>query len=160
MGGGMGGMGGMGMGGMGGMGGGGMGMMGGMMNVAPDKVGKIKVNTVCLEHGKPDPKPTMAYTIRPITDLTTNPAVIEVCKMVGRHEIPQNAAQAAAWHLTDELSWQELALKDRVRFSNGYYEKFFTPAELHLATRILAVAAQRAAEAPRNTSPGDSLSQR
>jgi hypothetical protein len=165
MGGGMGGgmMGGMGGGMMGGMGGG-MGM-GGMMNVAPEKVGKVKVNTVCLEHGKPDPKPSMAYTIRPITAFTTDPALIEVCKMVGRGEIPQNAAQAATWHLTDEMSWQELATKDRVRLMNGYTEKFFSLTELHLANRILGVAGQRAAvmqqmEKESELSPGDSLSNR
>ena len=62
MGGGMGGMGGGGM--MGGMGGGGMGMGGGMFNVAPEKVGKFKVPTVCLEHGKHDPTPRVTYEIR------------------------------------------------------------------------------------------------
>lgn len=149
------------MGGMGGgMGGGGMGM-GGMMNVAPDKVRKFKVTTVCLEHGKPDPKPSMAYTIRPISVLTNDPAVIEVCKMVGRREVPQNSAQAAAWHLTDRLSFQDLANKDRVRLMNGYSEKFFNPVELNFATRILGVAVQRAAQAEQvQESPGESLSQR
>ena len=46
------------MGGGGGMMGGGGGMMGGggMFNVAPEKVAKVKLVTVCLDHGKKDPE--------------------------------------------------------------------------------------------------------
>ena len=146
MGGGMGGMmGGMGMGGMGGMG------MGGFMNVAADKVGKLKVPLVCLEHGKKDPNPRVKYEIKPIETFTENQRVAEICKMLGRREIPQNAAQAAAWNLANGVSWNELASKDRVRLLNGYTEKFFSPDELGLATRIVEEAARRASSRPERT---------
>ena len=153
-GGGMGGMGGGGMGGMGGMGGG-----GGFFNVAPDRPGKIKVAAVCLEHGKKDPNPRMRYEIRPIETFTDKPEIIELCKMVGRGEIPQNAAQAAAWHMANGLSWQELLHKDRVRHLNGTSEKYFTLAEIQLAARILMESLRRGKENPVLT-PGksDSLS--
>jgi hypothetical protein len=151
-----GGMGGMGMGGMGmgGMGMGGMGMGGGMFNVDPGKVGKIDVPTVCLEHGKTDPNPRVAYELRPIESFTTNQKVIEVCKMLGRGEVTQRTAQAAAWHLTDGLSWAELAEKDRVRLSNGYTEKYFGPEDIAMAMRVVGEAARRAAENPPK-SPGE-----
>jgi len=154
-----GGMGGMGMGGMGGMGMGGMG--GGMFNVAPGKVGKIKVPTVCLEHGKADPNPRIAYEIRPIEAFTDDKQVAEVCKMLGRREVSQNIAQAAAWHLTDGLSWQELASKDRVKLSNGYTEKYFAPQEIAMAMRVVSEAERRAEKSETNeTEKYDSLSQR
>jgi len=137
MGGGMGGM----MGGMGGMGG--MGM-GGMFNVAPDKVGKIKVAMVCLEHGKADPNPRVPYEIRPIESFTQDQRVAEICKMLGRGEVTQNAAQAAAWHFTDGLTWEQLAAKDRVKLSNGYTEKYFSPQELAVAMRVTLEASKRA----------------
>ncbi len=140
----MGGMGGGGMGGMGGMGGGGG---GGFFNVAPDKIGKIEVVTVCLEHGRPDPTPKMQYTIMPIEKFTKNPEVIEVCKMVGSGKISQNAAQAAAWHLTDNMSWAKLAQKDRIRLRNGYTQKFFSPQELAFAIRLTQEANRRASAA-------------
>jgi hypothetical protein len=153
-----GGFGGMGMGGgMGGFGGGGFGGFGGgMFNVAPEKVGKITVRTLCLEHGKDDPTPRMKYTIAPITSLSKDPRVAEVCKMVARGEVPQNAAQAAAWHLTDQLSWRELALKDRVRSRFGHV-KYFTPQELQLAMGIVSAASTRAEAfgAPEMSSPGE-----
>ena len=146
MGGGMGGMGGMGgggMGGMGGMGGGG----GGFFSVPPAKTSKIKVPCVCLEHGKPDPTPRMSYRIIPLEKFNANPQVAEICRMLGRGEVPQNAAQAATWRLTDGLSWQELANKNRVELrSVGYAERFFRPQELMLAVRIQEEAARRARE--------------
>ncbi len=174
MGGGMGGMGGGGMGGggqgmggggggmgggMGGMGGGmgGMGGGGGFFSVAPQKVTKVKVPCVCLEHAKPDPTPRMKYKIVPIETLTKDANVIEVCKMLGNGEIPQNAAQAAAWNLANGLSWQELAAKNRVELKTiGYVEKYFAPHELVFASRIAGEANQRARDAkPTVTSPGE-----
>ncbi len=107
-----GGMGGMG-GGMGGMGGG-MGGMGGgmgMMNIPPEKVGKLKVVTVCLEHGKKDPRPEVDYVIKPIDQFTDKTKVHELCRMLGSGIVSQRAAQVAAWHLNNDMSWQELAAK-------------------------------------------------
>ncbi len=159
MGGGMGGMGGMGGGGMGGFGGGGMGGMGGMggfFNVGPEKDGKFKVTTVCLEHGKTEPNPRMKYTIQPIDTVTSDPRVIEMCKSVGRGDISQNVAQAAVWHVANGLSWEELAAKDRVRSRLGTV-KYFTPQEMNLAQAFTSVVSSRT-QAPaltQVTSPGD-----
>lgn len=126
-------------GGMGGMGGGG----GGMFNVEPAKARKIKVECVCLEHGKPDPNARMKYTIIPLEQFTKDTKVIELCKMLGNGEIPRNAAQAASWHLTDDLNWEELAVKEKLRLSNGYFERYFTPDDIHLAVRIASEANRR-----------------
>lgn len=134
---GMGGMGGMGMGGMGGgMGMGGMGM-GGMMRVPPEKMRKADVVTVCLEHGKPDPTPRMAYRIVPIERFSIDPRVNQLCTMLGRGQLTQNVAQAAAWHLTDNVSWQQLAMKNRVESRYTGNIPWFSPAELHQALAIV-----------------------
>jgi len=162
MGGGMGGMGGGGMGGM--MGGGGMGGMGGgggFFNVGPEKVGKIKVNTVCLEHGKKDPNIRVPYRLIPIESFTQKEDVIQLCKMLGRGEIPQNSAQAAAWHMANGLSWGELAAKVRIKHFDGSTEMYFSPGEVEAASRISAESSRRAAAQPapkQVTSPGDKLS--
>jgi len=170
MGGGGGGMGGGGQGMGGGMGGGGGGMMGGgggggmmgggggggFFNVAPEKTGKIKVPCLCLEHGKIDPTPRMKYKVVPIETLTKDPKVIEVVKMLGRGEVPQNAAQAAAWNLANGLSWNELAAKNRIesRFTGNV--RFFNPRELAFAMRITSEATKRAKNASPLSSPGES----
>lgn len=129
---------------------GGMGMGGGMFNIAPGKVGRVEVGIVCLEHGKEDPNPRIEYTIKPITSFTQDPKVIELCKLMAKSDMTQNVAQAAAWHLTDGLSWQELAMKDRVRLSNGYVEKYFDARELFFAQKAVTVATQLASEVERS----------
>ena len=140
MGGGMGGMGGgMGGGGMGGMGGG----MGGMMRVAPEKQHKLKVTTVCLEHGKPDPNPKMAYKMIPAEQFTKDARVLGICKMLGYGMVAQNTAQAAAWHLTDNMSWQQLASKNRVESKYTGNVPFFSPFEIRQASAVVAEATVR-----------------
>jgi hypothetical protein len=155
MGGGM--MGGMGGGGMGGMGGGG----GGFFNVAPEKVGKLKVVGVCLEHGKKDPNTRVAYKLVPIETFTKDPQLIEVVKMVGSGEIRQHAGQAAAWHLANGLSWKQLANKIGVKHLNGATKPYFTRSDLDLALRVTQVASHRAesqeSESPEAASPGEKI---
>ncbi len=141
MGGGMGGMGG-GMGGMGGMGG------GGMFNLEPGKVRKIHVTTVCLEHGKPEPRPKMKYKIIPIRSFTQDAQVVELCKMVGTGKISQTAAQAAAWHITDGLTWEQLANKIGIKHLNGMKEPFFSSRDIQLGMQIAALVARHAETSP------------
>ena len=82
MGGGMGGMGGGMMGGMGG-GMGGMGMGGGMMggggggffSIPPEKTVQVPLTTVCLEHGKAEPRTKMTYKLVKLEEYTSDPAL-------------------------------------------------------------------------------------
>ncbi|TVS10008.1 MAG: hypothetical protein EA424_26005, partial [Planctomycetaceae bacterium] len=142
-------------GGMGGMGGG-----RGMFNGDTGSVRRIRVPIVCLEHGKTDPNPRVPYEIRPIESFTDNRQVAEVCAMLGRGEVPRNVAQAAAWHLTDNMSWEELAQKNRVQLSNGYTERYFAPQELAGAMQVVVQAGIRAEQNAPSTSTDDySLSQ-
>src|SRR5690606_25453170 len=100
-------------GGIGGGGGGfgGQGGGGGVFSVPPEKIGKINLEVVCLDHGKPDPSSSKPYRIIPIEQYVKQPAVIELMKALGRGELQHDAAQAATWHLNNGLSWQELAAK-------------------------------------------------
>ena len=136
-------------GGMGGMmGGGGMGGMGGgmgMFNVPPEKVGQLKVATVCLEHGKREPHEQVPYEIKPLESFTDKPGVRELCAMLGSGQINQRAAQAAAWHLNNGMSWQELAAK-QLRFANGTRQPYFSPAEIQAGMKIAAAAVKLSEE--------------
>ena len=119
-----------------GMGGGMGGMMGGgMMNVPPEKVGKLKVPTVCLDHGKAEPRAAIPYTIKPIESYSSKPGVRELCQMLGSGQVSQRAAQAAAWHLNNGMSWEELAAK-RIRHLNGESRPYFSPAEIQAGMQI------------------------
>lgn len=139
-------------GGMGGMGGMGMGMGGGMFNVAPEKVGKFKVTTVCLEHGKAEPRPAMKYEIKPIESFTDKPEVHQLCRMIGEGRIPQRVAQVAAWHLNSDMSWQELVAK-RYKFANGTSRPYFALQEVRGGMQVSAMATKLAEQ--RHDSPGE-----
>jgi uncharacterized membrane protein YgcG len=152
MGGGMGGMGGGGMGGGGMQGGGG----GGFFNVAPEKVGQFKVATVCLEHGKAEPKP-VAYQIKPLDSFTTKPGVRELCQALSAGQIGQRAAQAATWHLNNDMSWEQLAAK-RLRFANGTSQPYFTQQEIQGGMQVAALALKVAEERQKLPNTGSSAS--
>jgi len=147
-----GGMGGMGMGGMGGMG-------GGMFNVKPEVVGNFKVPTVCLEHGKREPRPKIPYVIKPIEQFTKKAEIRELCQMLGKGRLNQRAAQAAAWHFSDGMSWPQLATK-QLRFANGARRAYFSPIEIRQAMQIASTATRLARERQKkSTGKRDSLSQ-
>jgi len=140
-------------GGMGGIGGGGGG--GGFFAIEPGKIGKAKVPCVCLEHGKPDPRPAIEYRLMPIGEFTNEPGVAELCAALGRGQIDQRAAQAAAWHLNNHMSWQELAAKV-IKRANGARYPYFHQAELIRAVAAANTAVAQARENSGNQpSPGE-----
>lgn len=141
---------GMGMGGGMGMGMGGMGGGGGFFNVAPEQVGQFKVQTVCLEHGKPEPRAAIPYEIQPIDSYTSDSSVQELCRMIGSGQLSQRAAQVAAWHLNSKMSFEQLAAK-QLRFADGTSRPYFTQEEL-MAGMQIAKAAIQAGEARQKSS--------
>jgi hypothetical protein len=124
-------------GGMGGGGGGAGGAGGGgnFFNVAPEKIGKVPYTSVCLEHGKPDPKSTMKYEVRPLDSFTTNPKVRETLALLGRGAISQRVAQVVAWHANNEMSWETLAAKHIERLGGGSYP-YFSAEEIRAAMLV------------------------
>ena len=141
----MGGMGGMG-GGMGGMGGGMGGMGGGAFSVPPEKTKVLKITTVCLEHGKKEPSSRMAYKLVALDTFSTDPKLQVILASLGRGELSQKVAQAATWHVANGLSWDQLAGKKIDRLGRPD-DAWFSPNELLMAHRSVAVASERAAAA-------------
>jgi hypothetical protein len=128
----------------GGLGGGGLGGGGGgFFNIPPGEVGKVSIKTVCLEHGKADPELRKKYEIKPMSVLSTDPKVHELCRMLANNEVSQQVAQASAWHIANGLTWETLLHKNRVELSTGYFERYFTPAELDVAFRAVEEVGRR-----------------
>ena len=148
-----------GLGGGGGGGGGGRGGGGGAFDVAPEKVAKIAVQTVCLEHGKKEPTAAVTYQIEPITTYTSDPNVQELCKLVGIGDVSQRAVQAAAWHLANHLTWQELIDKKTHHLLGGN-EIYFSAADIRAAMQITdraTKAAESRAHAPSSASTTETI---
>ena len=123
----------------------------GLFNVAPDGVRKIVVTTVCLEHGKKDPNPRIAYSLRPIESFTKDEQVHSLCRRLGQGRIDQKSAQALSWHLNG-LTWQQLASKVKTRHVNGTNEMFFGARNLRVAKQTLTSIEKRVAEQAESTS--------
>ncbi len=109
----------------------------GLFNVPPEKVAKHEVGFVCLEHGKPDPRSTMQYELKPISAITTDPAVVEILRLHGQGQVPHAVVQAAVWHLANGLSWQQLASKERKNLSIPN-TPYFSQVALQRAGRLVA----------------------
>ena len=77
---------------------------------------------------------------------------------LGRGEIDQTTAQVAAWHLANDMSFEQLASKT-VRRANGAIVPFFTSANIQAGMQVVRVAVARAEELKKNGSKSDSLSQ-
>ena len=145
-------------GGFGGGGGGRGGGGGGVFNIGPDAVIKKSLTTVCLEHGKDDPNPRIPYELKPIESFTKDAKVVEVLGMLGRGEVSQEVAQAASWHLMDNLTWQELAAKIGVEHLDGSVEPFFTYEQVAVAKELHAVVSRRIEERKSRESNEEDLS--
>lgn len=140
-----GGMGGLGGQGMNGMGGGGMGGAGGgAFSIPPEKTKVFRVPTVCLEYGKREPTARMPYKLGPAASFSSDPKLAWVLEQLGRGQLPQKVAQAAAWHLSSGLSWEKLAA-EKIDHAGGVPdEPYFSPAELIAAHQIVALATREA----------------
>lgn len=145
----------------GGMMGGGGGMMGGMgggmMNLPAEKVAQFKVATVCLEHGKKEPRRGMQYELKPLEEVTTKSGVRELLTAFGKDALTQSAAQAAAWHLANDLSWEQLAAKTRDYF-DGSSEPWFSQDDLQAGHRVAQMSAEEARNKPVTESKGSRYS--
>lgn len=106
-------------------------------NLLPDKVIRQTVKTVCLEHGKDEPRRHMKYELKPLESVTTKKEVHLLCSLVGSDMIEQKAAQAAVWHYINNMSWNELAAKSIVRRAqNPSRIPYFSKEEISYARRL------------------------
>lgn len=121
----------------GGGGGGGRGGGGGAFNIAPERIERIDVPLLCLDHGLRDPSSSKPYEIRPIEDVVTSPALVEIVKAYANGELPRGASQAAAWHINSGVSWNELAAKLTGTKRNINRSPYFSRDEIQAAMAIV-----------------------
>ncbi len=133
-------------GGLGGGGGGGQGGGGGGFNIAPEKIGvdiapdkirRVDIPLLCLNHGLRDPSSSKPYEVRPIEDVVDSPALIQIIKGYSSGQLPYGASQAAAWHINSDVSWDELAAKLTGTTRSLVRNSYFNRGELQTAMAIV-----------------------
>lgn len=122
-------------------------LFGGMFHIPAGRAIKIKAEAVCLEYGKPSPDARMKYELRPLAEVCDKPELAAVLTSLGKDQIDQRTAQAAAWHLTDELSFHKLAglLRREVGATKEYQ---FTHDQVAAAQNYLAKLPAKKQSAP------------
>ncbi|MBI3865808.1 MAG: hypothetical protein HY290_28375 [Planctomycetia bacterium] len=88
----------------------------GVFSVPSQKTVQLPLTTVCLAHGKPEPRARMKYRLVKLEDYSNDPVLHETLKLFVAGAADTETAQAAVWHLTDKMSWDDLHNKqiDRI----------------------------------------------
>ena len=128
-------------------------MGGGMFSVPPEKTKVVKVATVCLEYGKDEPSPRLPYRLVRLDSFSEDPALAAIMVALGRGEISQKVAQAAAWHLASGRSWQQLAAEKIDRAGGAPDLQYFSLAELLAARQVVAIAVERTGRGAAGSGP-------
>ena len=141
-------------GGAGGLGQGGLGQGGGLgagggggfgaFSIPPETIARVPYTSVCLEYGKPEPHPRAKYEVRPLEDVVEDEVLRELIVLVGTGKLHQDAAQAAAWHLANKMTWAQLASLKRPVPGPSPDAPLFNGRTLFGAQRIVAEATRRA----------------
>ena len=119
-------------------------------SIPPEKTVVTKLHTVCLDHGKKTPSPRMKYDLRKIEDHTPNQALRRLLENYDPQKTDRNAMQAAAWHLSNDISWKQLKSK-KSRLIIGVSRRYFTSKQLKNA-QTLAENAQESTRKRRRIS--------
>ncbi len=126
-------------GGMGGMGGGG----GGGWFIPPEKTVRDKVRTVCLEHGKKEPRPALNYTMVPLASYTKNKTTHVLCSMLSDQSVDQLAVQAAVWNQENSIPFNELAAKTVKKAGGTIPRVFFTRSQIVVGEKMVQLATDK-----------------
>ncbi|MEZ6126698.1 MAG: hypothetical protein R3C49_26555 [Planctomycetaceae bacterium] len=100
----------------------------GFFSIPPERTIRLSYVSACLAHGRPDPTPRSRYELVPTAEFTQDPVLQKLIAEVAHSRATSKALQAAVWHRTDDLSWNQLATK----FSHTVLGQrpYFTSAEL------------------------------
>ncbi len=115
----------------------------GFFSIPAEKVVSLRFNSVCLEHGKSEPGSTSKYTLAPVSRFSHDPVLYQLLTVVGRDNTDSKAVQAAAWHVTDKMSFQELSEKFNTPLGMITQTPEFTREQILAAQNLVERAKQR-----------------
>lgn len=110
-----------------------------LFTIPAEKTLKLRLRSVCLEHGKPAPTSQKTYELRPIESQVQDKALVVLLEKFNPKYDDLEMMQAIAWHLGSHMSWSELAAKRKHKIIGGGVP-FFSPTQLQAAKKIVEVA--------------------
>jgi hypothetical protein len=80
----------------------------GMFSIPPEKTAQLKMRTVCLDYGLPEPHLGLKYELRKLETAISNPVLRQLLEDYSPR-VDQESMQAAAWHLSNGLTWKQVS---------------------------------------------------
>ncbi|MGI9427143.1 MAG: hypothetical protein ACR2NM_00685, partial [Bythopirellula sp.] len=119
----------------------------GRFNVAPERLvdlkpgqqRRLRIESVCLDHGKRTPNARMKYDVVPLADYKPGAELAELMNIFGQDRYSQPAVQAVAWHYASGKTMEALTTFRDKRTG----QRFFTKTQLKEAYRLRAEVQQR-----------------
>jgi hypothetical protein len=121
----------------------------GFFSVPSHKTVQVPLKTVCLSHGRPDPRPRMKYKLVKLEDYTSDAALQETLKLVATSESDLQSLQAAVWHLTDKMSWKDLRAKQIERLGGHEPLPYFSDSQIEDAEALIDRVREKTKDVPR-----------
>ena len=118
----------------------------GFFSIPAEMIISLNFNSVCLEHGKTEPGPNSKYTLAPVSKISRDPVLYQLLTVVGTGKVDTKAAQAAAWHQANKMSFQLLAEKTNTPLGALTQTPDFTRSQILAAEELISQAKQRAAD--------------
>ena len=91
----------------------------------------------------------MKYELRPLDSVASSEEVGELVKMLNKGTISQRVAQVLAWHLNNEMSFEQLAAKTVTRLGGSSYP-YFSVDEIRAAMAAKDYIAKQIADRKAN----------
>ena len=118
--------------------------------IAPENVAQLRLPTVCLDFGHPDPRPAIPYQLVPIAVVSENKELELLCRQLACDPASQRVAQAVAWYFSNQKSWEELEgiVVRRLARPN---RPFFTTDEIRRAKVLVEMLDEAATPSSKQT---------
>lgn len=115
-----------------------------IFNIPPESVRELRLDTVCLEHGRPNPKSSVTYELARLEDVCKEPAVESLLVRYGRGDLDRDVVQVAAWSLANGLAWRDLE-QMTVPVAINAVRRVYSADQLQAARRLVEAARQEVA---------------
>lgn len=121
----------------------------GFFSIPPGKTVQLQLRSVCLSYGRPDPTPAMKYKLVRVEDQVSDPVLQELLAGINERS-DRDAVQAAAWHLANGLSWEQIAKISNQRLA-GVFTPMFSAGEVRNANLLVETARKLVESRPEET---------
>lgn len=118
---------------------------GNFFSIPPQSRVRLDFHSVCLNYGMKTPSERHRYSLVETDRYTEDENLKQLLELVGTGKIDPDVSQAVAWHLTDGMSYEQLASLEQYHFG-GRVTSLFQPQELQQAVKLFDYVKEQLAE--------------